>query len=140
MQAPCLHHPPKDGYEGAAQLFRAHLLPGLIVIGAVLSHFQVGHGLLITAQLVQQGNLFEYQVITLGNQLRVLLQEVKTLLMGLVQTFVELVQLHQNATVGLVKVESLLHIFHSLILTVLLVETCQSQITPYSWESGVELS
>ena len=48
-------------------------------------------GLFVTSKLVEQGNLFQYEVVALGNQLRILLQEVQTFLMRLMQTFVELV-------------------------------------------------
>ena len=43
--------------------------------------------------------------------------------MRALQTFVELIQLHQHAFVILVKAEGTLHIFHSLILTSLFVES-----------------
>ena len=52
---------------------------------------------------------------------------------------VELVELHQVTTVFLVKVEGFLHIFHSLFLAVLLVEACEGKVSPYGWETGVEL-
>ena len=68
----------------------------------------------------------------------VLLQEVETLLMRLLQTLVELVELHQHTGVAFVEMESALHILNSLLLKVLLVETCQSQITPYRRELRVE--
>ena len=48
-------------------------------------------GLFVTSELVEQGNLLQYQIIALRNELRVLLQEVETLLMRFVQTLIELV-------------------------------------------------
>ena len=75
--------------------------------------------------MIQQGNLFEDKVIAFLNEFRILLQEIETLLIGLMQTLVKLVELHQHATVCLIEMESLLHIFKGLILTILLVEASQ---------------
>ena len=108
--------------------------PGMELVGVELSLC-----LFVTSQLVEQGNLFEHEVVALGNQFRILLQEVETLLMGLVQTLVELVQLHEDATVCLVQMERLFHIFKCLLLTVLLVEACQRQIAPDGGERRIEL-
>ena len=52
---------------------------------------ELGLGLFVASELVEQGNLFQYEVVALCNELRILLKEVQTLLMGLMQTFVELV-------------------------------------------------
>ena len=96
------------------------------------------HSLFVTSQLVQQGNLLKYEVIPLGYQLRVLLQEIQALLVRLVQTLIELVEFHQNTAISLVEVESLLHILYSLILLTFLVELCQSKVTPHGREVGIE--
>ena len=59
--------------------------------------------------------------------------------MGLLHTFIELVQLHQDATVALVQTERLLHILQRLLLASLLVIAGQGEITPYGGEGGVFL-
>ena len=98
------------------------------------------HGLLITAHLVEQGDFLEHEVVATLDQLRILLQECQTLLVGTMQTLVELVELHQDALVVLVEVEGAFHVFQSLVLPVLLVEATQGKIAPYGGERRVETS
>ena len=59
--------------------------------------------------------------------------------MRFLHTLVQLVEFHQDATVGLVEMEGTLHIFKGLLLTVLLVESGKSKVAPNSGEVGVEL-
>ena len=96
------------------------------------------HSLLITAHLVEQGDFLEHEVVATLDQLRVLLQECQTLLVGTMQTLVELVELHQDALVVLVEVEGAFHVFQCLVLPVLLVEAAQGKIAPYGGERRVE--
>ena len=60
--------------------------------------------------------------------------------MWFLQAFVQLVKFHQHTGIGLIQVECLLHVFQSLRLTVLLIETCQGKITPHGREARVKLS
>ena len=95
-------------------------------------------GFLIAAKHIEQRGLFEHEVIALTDELWILTQEVETLLMRLVQALVELVELHEHTGIALVEAEGTLHILQSLILTILLVETGQSQVTPDGGERRIE--
>ena len=92
-------------------------LPRMELVGIELLH-----GFLIASQLVEQRNLLQYKVVALGYQLRIVLQEIQTLLTGFLQTLVELVELHQHAGIGIVEAEGALHTFEGLVLTSLFVE------------------
>ena len=100
---------------------------------------ELRHCLLIASQLVQQRNLLQHQVVALGNELGIFLQVVKTELMGLLHPLVKLVEFHQDAGILLVKTEGTLHVLHCFLLTTLLVEASQCQITPHRRELRVEL-
>ena len=54
------------------------------------------------------------------------------------QALVELVELHQDALIVLVEVESALHVFQCLFLTPLLVKAPQGEVAPYGGERRVE--
>ena len=57
--------------------------------------------------------------------------------MRLLQTLVELVELHQRSCISLIKMKGTLHVLESLFLAPLLVEAGQCEIAPYTGEVGV---
>ena len=109
-------------------------LPGMEHMG-----IEFRHRLLIAAKLIEKRYLLKHQVVALLNEPRILLQEVKALLMRLVQMLVKLIELHKHAGIGLVETEGALHVFESLILTPLLIETGQGEVAPNDGERGIEL-
>ena len=96
------------------------------------------HRFFVSSKLVQKGYLLEHKVIALSYQLWIFLQESETLGVWLLQTLVELVKFHENSRVCLIETEGFLHHSQCLFLTILLVESCQSQIAPYTWEGCIE--
>ena len=107
--------------------------PGVELVGVELVH-----GLFVAADLIEQGNLFEHEVVAALDEGGVLLQEGQALGVGALQTFVELVQLHEYALVVLIKMEGTLHILHGFRLSALLVEASEGEIAPYGGELRVE--
>ena len=86
--------------------------------------------LAVTSGLVQQGYLFEQQVVTFRHKLGILLQEREPLGVRTAYAAVQLVELHEHACVGVVKRESALHVLYGLVLIVQFVEVCQRQVAP----------
>ena len=66
-------------------------------------------GFLIFAGLVEEGDFLKQQVVALCDKPGVLLQQGKTLGVRVVQTLVELVELHEDARVALVESKCTLH-------------------------------
>jgi len=79
------------------------------------------HGLIVASEVVEQGDLFEQEVIALGNECGVLLQVGEALGMRATGNLVELVELHEDAAIGGVEAEGTLHIFEGEIAVVLLI-------------------
>ena len=100
---------------------------------------QLLHRLLMATELIEEGNLFEYQVVTLLDEFRIVLQKGEPLGMGLLHTLVELVEFHEHAAVGLVKMEGAFHVFHRLVLLVLFIKACQCEVAPDGGERRIEL-
>ena len=92
------------------------------------------HGFLVAAQLVEQSNFLEDEVIAALNEFRILLQEGEAFLMRTMQAFVELVEFHQHTLIVLIKTEGTLHVFERLRFPTLLVEPCEGKIAPYGGE------
>ena len=104
-------------------------------------------GFLVATQLVEQCDFLQHQVVATLNELRILLQEVESLLIGSLHAFVELVEFHENALIVLIEVEGAFHVFHCLCLLQFLslhkvrgfVEARQRQVAPDSGEVGLLL-
>ena len=111
----------RDGVRPA--LFRHRLLRHLDAAALVLRRdlafsafprvesvgVQLFAGFGVAAEVVQQGDLFEHEVVAALHLGAVRLQAVKALLRGAAEFLVELVQLHQDAGVGLVEGVGALH-------------------------------
>ena len=99
-----------------------------------LMSIQLLHRLCIVTRLIQKRDFFQQKVIALGYQLRILLKMFQAHRMGVAQTLVQLIQLHQDTGISSIKQKGLLHTLHSLLALVLLVEQSECEVTPYGRE------
>ena len=89
-------------------------------------------------RIVQKGDMFEDKVVPFLHEFRVLLEESQTFSVGAFQPFVKLVQFHQDAAVGRIQAESLLHAFQGCFLIPQLVEPHECQVAPDCGERRIQ--
>ena len=68
-----------------------------------------------------------------------MLEERESLFVGPLHDFVELIQLHKDAGIGLIKMKGTLHQLHGFLLQPLFVVGCKCQTTPHGGELRVAL-
>ena len=132
------------GYSLHCQFHACHLvlrgylafasLPGMerVIVYQFLS-------LAVFSCLVEQGGIFDEQVIALLHEIKMALKISQAFVVWLLHALVELVKLHENTGVVGVEAERQLHISQGIVVAVLFVEQEQGEVAPYSWEPGIEL-
>ena len=96
--------------------------------------------LFIFTNLIQQSYLFQIQIISLGNQLRVLSKESQTFCMRTAKSLIQLIKLHQHTGIGWIQSKGFFHALQCLFRTLLLIEISQSQVTPCGRELIIQFN
>ena len=95
-------------------------------------------GFFVTTQLIIKRDAFDRQVVALLHLLQVFFEESKTILIGVTELFVELVELHKDTCIGGVERISLFEQNAGTLLVVALIVISQGQVTPYGGEGIVD--
>ena len=82
-----------------------------------------GFGFFMLAELVEEGNLFEYEVVALFDQFVMRAEQCEAVGMRTTQTLVELVKFHQDAVIGNIEGECFFHVSNGVLFLVAFVET-----------------